>query len=167
MTTGDSDIKVQPPPPPKTAINSDSHQFYSCDKTTNQDQRQKGVRVDSDQTSGNPVILHTKVQNRPTLIDSGASDYCFADKSMFLSYTLLEKPSEELSAGEGSVFSIVGKGDIKFQTYINGKIRNIILEDVLHTPELRSNLISVSKLKKKGTGVIFRNGKAVMTWQNG
>ena len=107
------------------------------------------------------------MQNRPTLIDSGASDYCFADKSMFLSYTLLEKPSEELSAGEGSVFSIVGKGDIKFQTYINGKIRNIILEDVLHTPELRSNLISVSKLKKKGTGVIFRNGKAVMTWQIG
>jgi len=80
---------------------------------------------------------------------------------MFSSYTLFEKPSEGLSAGEGLVFSIVEKGDIKFQTYINGKIRNIILKDVLHTPELRSNLILVSKLKKKGTGVIFRNSKAV------
>jgi len=29
-------------------------------------------------------------------------------------YTPFEKPSEGLSAGEGSVFSIVGKGDVKF-----------------------------------------------------
>jgi len=86
---------------------------------------------------------------------------------MFSSYTPFKKPSEGLSADEGSVFSIVGKGDVKFQTYINGKIRNIILEDVLHTPELRSNLISVSKLEKKGTGVIFRNGKTVVELADG
>jgi len=67
-----------------------------------------------------------------------------------------------ISAGEGSVFSIIGKGDVKFQTYINGRVRNIILEDVLHTPELRSNLISVSKLEMKGTTVIFKNGKAIV-----
>jgi len=33
---------------------------------------------------------------------------------MFSSYTPFERPSEGLSAGEGSVFSIVGKGNIKF-----------------------------------------------------
>jgi len=162
MTMGDSDIKVQPPPPPEIAMSSNSHKSYSCNKTTNQDQRSKGVRVGNDQTSGDPVIFHAKTESRLTLIDSGASDHCFVDKSMFSSYTPLINPSEGLSAGEGSVFSIIGKGDVKFQTYINGRVRNIILEDVLHTPELRSNLISVSKLEMKGTAVIFKDGKAIV-----
>ena len=124
-------------------------------------------RVGSDQTSRDSVIFHTKAENKLTLIDSGASDHCFADKSIFSSYTPLVNPSEGLSAGEGSVFSIIGKEDVKFQTYINGRVRNIILEDVLHTPKLRSNLISVSKLKKKGTGVIFKDGKAIVELADG
>jgi len=66
---------------------------------------------------------------------------------MFSSYTLFDQLSEELSAGEGSPSSIVEVGDVKFQAYINGKFRNVILEDALHTPGLRSNLISVSKLE--------------------
>jgi len=81
---------------------------------------------------------------------------------MFSSYTPFERPLEGLSADEGLVFSIVEKGNIKFQTHINGKTRNIILEDVLYIPGLRSNLISVPKLERKGTGVIFRNGKATV-----
>jgi len=129
--------------------------------------RAKGVQVDSDQASGDFVILYTKTQNRLTLIDFGASDHCFADKSMFLSYTPFERPSEGLSAGEGSVFSIVEKENVKFQMYINGKTRNIILEDVLHTPGLRSNLILVPKLERKRTGVIFRNGKATVKLADG
>jgi len=167
MMMKDSDIKVQPPPPPGTAISSDSHNTSSYDKITDQGQSPKGVRVDSDRASGDSVILYTKTQNRLTLIDSSASDHCFANKLMFLSYTPFERPSEGLSAGKGSVFSIVGKGNVKFQTHINGKTRNIILEDVLHTPGLRSNLISVPKLERKGTGVIFRNGKATVELADG
>jgi len=54
------------------------------------------------------------VQNRPTLIDFGASNHCFADKLMFSFYTPFKKPLEGLSVGKGLVFSIVGKEDIKF-----------------------------------------------------
>ena len=43
MTMEDSNIKVQPPPPSEIAMSSDSHKSYSCNKTTNQDQRPKGV----------------------------------------------------------------------------------------------------------------------------
>jgi len=166
MTMKDSDIKVQPPLPSRTVISSDSHNTSSYDKITNQGRSSKGMQVDSNQASGDPVILYTKTQNRLTLIDSGTSDHCFADKSMFLSYTPFERPSEGLSAGKGSVFSIVGKGNVKFQTHINGKTRNIIFKDVLHTPGLRSNLILVPKLERKGTGVIFRNGKATVELAN-
>jgi len=86
---------------------------------------------------------------------------------MFSSYTPLVNPSEGLSAGKGLVFSIIGKRDVKFQIYINGRVRNIILKDILHTPELRSNLISVSKLEMKGTAVIFKDGKAIVELANG
>jgi len=86
---------------------------------------------------------------------------------MFSSYTPLVNPLEGLSVDEESVFSIIGKGDVKFQTYINGRARNIILEDVLHTPELRFNLISVSKLEMKGTVVIFKNEKAIVELADG
>jgi len=114
MTMGNSDIKVQLPLPPEIAMSSDSHKSYSCNKTTNQDQRSKGVQVGNDQTSGDPVIFHTKTESRLTLIDSSTSNHCFINKSMFSSYTPLVNPSQGLSAGEGSVFSIIGKGNVKF-----------------------------------------------------
>jgi len=47
---------------------------------------------------------------------------------------------------------------------------NVLLsprKDVLHTPELRSNLISVSKLEMKGTVVIFKDGKAIVELADG
>jgi len=95
------------------------------------------------------------------------SDYYFADISMFLSYMPFKNLSEELSANKGLVFSIIGKGDVKFQMYINGRIRNVILKDILHTPGLRYNLISVSKLEKKSTSMIFKDGKAIVKLADG
>ena len=43
MTMKDSDIKVQPPLPPRIAISSDSHNTSSYDKITNQGQNSKEV----------------------------------------------------------------------------------------------------------------------------
>jgi len=111
MTIGDSNIKVQPPLPPEIAINSDSCQSYSCNKNTNQNQRLKRVQVGSNQTSRDSVSF---TENRHTLIDSGVNDHCFTDISMFSSYTPFKNPSEGLSTGKGSVFSIIGKENVKF-----------------------------------------------------
>ena len=166
MTIGDSNIKVQSPLSPEIAMSFDSHKSYSCNKTTNQDQRLKGVRVGNDQTSRDLVIFHTKTESRLTLIDSGTNNHYFIDKSMFSSYTPLVNLSEELSAGKGLVFSIIGKENVKFQTYINERVRNIILENVLQTSELRSNLILVSKLEMKDTAVIFKDRKAIVELAN-
>ena len=43
MTIKDSDITVQPPLPPGTAISSDSHNTSSYDKIIDQGQSLKGV----------------------------------------------------------------------------------------------------------------------------
>jgi len=60
----------------------------------------------------------------PTLLDSGASNHCFADLSLFTSYTLFEQPSPGLTAEEELTFNIVGKGSVELQTNINGGERS-------------------------------------------
>jgi len=65
-----------------------------------------------------------------------------------------------LATTKESIFNVTGKEKTKIETCINGTNRNITFEDVLHTPELCSNLISVSKLAEKGVKVEFDQHEA-------
>jgi len=122
--------------------------------------------------SGEPetVVLNT-IQNKPsevpTLIDSGASDHCFVDKASFINLELLHRPITRLAAGKESTFKVIGKGKAKIHTMINNTRESITFENALYTPELRSNLISVSKLGEKGTSVTFDNNGALVKLVDG
>jgi len=50
-----------------------------------------------------------------------------------------------LATTKESIFNVTGKGKAKIEMCINGTNRNITFEDTLHTPELHSNLISISR----------------------
>jgi len=78
-----------------------------------------------------------------TLIDSSASDHCFVNKNSFLSLTLLCQPTIGLTTGKESIFNVTEKGKARIKTIINGISKVITFEDVLHPPELHSNLILV------------------------
>ena len=98
---------------------------------------------------------------------SSASDHYFTDKTLFKKYTSLP---QAMCVGKGSTFDIMGKGTVEFSTTENGINGNISINDVLYTPSLRSNLISVSKLCSEGTSVIFvifEGGLASVKLQNG
>jgi len=97
-------------------------------------------------------------------IVSSASDHYFTDKTLFKKYTSLP---QAMCVGKGSTFDIMGKGTVEFSTTENGINGNISINDVLYTPSLRSNLISVSKLCSEGTSVIFEGGLASVKLQNG
>jgi len=101
-----------------------------------------------------------------TLLDSGASDYCFTDKALFTTYTLLSQATPGLGAGQDSIFQIVGRGSVKLESVIDGEVKKITLNNVLHIPGLRSNLILVSKLSEKGANVSFNNRFAFVTVKN-
>ena len=94
------------------------------------------------------------------LIDFGASDYCFVNRESFISLTLLYQPTMGLAATKESIFNVTGKKKAKIETCINGTNRNITFENVLHTPELCSNLISISRLAEKGVKIEFDQHKA-------
>lgn len=99
--------------------------------------------------------VNTNVNGVITLLDSGASDHCFVDRSLFSKYQMFSPPRKGNSAGKDSTFTIEGTGTVEFTMIVEGVHSRIVLSDVLHTPHLRSNLVSVSKLVSKGMSVGF------------
>jgi len=102
----------------------------------------------------------TSIEKILTLLDSGVSDHCFITKSWFSSYNMISSSQRGNSAGKDSTFTIDSTGVAEFSTTIDGIASRIKMNDVLHTPQLRSNLISVSKLVEKGMTVAFEGETA-------
>jgi len=118
----------------------------------------------------NPIIFCTQRDNiseTATLIDSGASDHCFTERLLFTLYNTLNNPLIRLSAGKESTFEITGKGRVEFLTDVDDAQRKIILDNALHTPRLRSNLILVLALDSKELYVTFGGGKAYVKTSQG
>jgi len=116
-------------------------------------------------TGEDVIIQHTDTDyplDRLTLIDSGTSDHCFADKSLFTTYKALEQPLVGLSANKGAMFSIIGKGNIEIITDIKDIRRKVKFENMLHIPEMRSNLISLLRLEDKGAHFEIGGGKVLV-----
>lgn len=85
-------------------------------------------------------------------INSGASFHMIGTREYFSSYKE-EDIRIQISMGNNSKLSLVGKGIILFQRE-NGK--SIPIRDVLHVPDLGMNLILVFVLQDKGYNVLFR-----------
>jgi len=80
-----------------------------------------------------------------------------------VSYTTLSELYFGISVGKDSIFDIIEKGKIEFETSVDEKTRRIFVDGVLYTPNLRSNLISISQLGTKGIDVFFkRENKALI-----
>jgi len=100
------------------------------------------------------------------LLDSGASDHCFANIILFTSYIPFKQLSPRLTAEKGLIFNIEGKGNIELQTNVNGKRKTITFEKALYTPRFKSNLISMARLSIKGAEAYFKDNKAVIRTKN-
>lgn len=129
---------------------------------------------DISRIGGIPDGVNSLVSNIPrirdtilTLLDSGASDHCFVQKGRFSDYKAISPPRTGNSAGKGSTFSIEGSGTAEFLTAVNGVAAKIVMKGCLHTPQLRSNLISVSQLVARGSRVTFEGDLAVVRNQEG
>jgi hypothetical protein len=121
-------------------------------------------RSDLSWLSSNTPLSHLVYQpdTTVTLLDSSASDHCFVGKEIFEHYEHLNPPRIGHSAGKDSTFNIEGIGRAVFLTNVKGATLRICMDGALHTPHLRSNLISVSKLVSKGSKVSFAGEKATV-----
>jgi len=149
ITMEDTEFKVF------TAINLDKPQIPNNNvlpSSSNQLQQKSNV-IDKGELrvslGKSPLVCCTDPTNKssiPTLLDSGASNHCFVDMSLFTSYTLFDQPTPGLTAEKGLTFNIAGKGNVKLQTDVNGKKRTITFNDVLYTSGFQYNLISLARI---------------------
>lgn len=88
-------------------------------------------------------------------IDSGASSHMCSDRILFQNLSL-NGEFGAITIANGTSMSILGKGDVNLKV---GSDESLVaqLSDVLFSPELDNNLISVKKLTEKGLAVFFEN----------
>jgi hypothetical protein len=83
-----------------------------------------------------------------TILDSGSSVHICNDKSRFVS---IQPYNATLATGDSGT-KVTGKGTMKLigRAPQTGKRRMIMLTDVLYSPGFHTNVVSYSKLRKKG-----------------
>ncbi|KAL5849958.1 hypothetical protein ACOSQ4_007971 [Xanthoceras sorbifolium] len=84
----------------------------------------------------------------PWIIDSGASNHMTSASSLFKTYSPCPG-NQKVRIADENLSSIAGKGSIQISN-------NIVLNSVLHVPNLSCNLLSVSKLSQDSNcSIIF------------
>ncbi|XP_070020492.1 uncharacterized protein [Nicotiana sylvestris] len=92
-------------------------------------------------------------------IDSGATRHVCAVTEAFATYSTAG-PEEEISMGNNATAKIEGYGKI-FLKMTSGKV--LTLNNVLHVPTIRKNLVSISLLVKNGFKCVFVSDKVVVS----
>ena len=94
------------------------------------------------------------------IVDFGATRHICGNKNAFTSYTTVKEGEEQVFMGNSRSSSVIGKGKVLLKL-TSGKV--LTLNDVLHVPDIRWNLVSVSLLGKVGVKIMFESYKIMLT----
>ncbi|KAF5339065.1 hypothetical protein D9758_016454 [Tetrapyrgos nigripes] len=101
------------------------------------------------------------LSNNRILADTGATNHFFHDRDAFITY-VSEKGSLGSSSRKGTNFEIVGRGDVRIHIIHKGTEHILTLRNVLHAPEISSNLISIGTLDAQGYFMTIGGGRIVI-----
>jgi len=71
------------------------------------------------------------------------------------------------TVGKRTNFEIAGQGTVRIYIEIDKQKVNLILQNVLHIPELHSNLISIPRVCSQGLNIIFGLNAVTTQFSNG
>ena len=116
-----------------------------------------GVRFMADSSTGNKgTVLKSEII---FALDSGATDHFINDKTVFMELFQLRSPKEIFVAKTNQSILVTEIGTV--EGFSNTGIP-IKLKNVLHSPEFRENLLSVSKMLQAGITVKFQDNQATI-----
>ena len=92
-------------------------------------------------------------------VDSEATRHICSDKKMLSSYEEIND-GEQPFMGNSPTSKVEGKRKVILKMTFR---KELILNDVLHVPKIRKNLVSGSLLSKKGLKLVFESEKFVLT----
>lgn len=96
-------------------------------------------------------------------IDSGATDHMFNDVNLLVFSKKLTNPMKVSTAKDGQSITAMKGGTIVATTLVCGRERDITINNALYVPDLKYNLVSVSRMRKAGATVVFEDGKAIIS----
>ena len=97
------------------------------------------------------------------VVDSGATRHICANRDAFTSYTPVGDDENVVYLGDSHTAQVLGKG--KVMPKLTSR-KTMALNDVLHVPTIRANLVPDALLGKVGVKVSFESDKIVMAKNN-
>ena len=94
------------------------------------------------------------------VVDSGATRHICANKDAFTSYTLVGDDEKVVYLGDSHTAQVLGKCKVMLKLTLG---KTLALNNVLHVPNIRENLVSVALMGKVGVKVSFEYDKIIMT----
>lgn len=90
-------------------------------------------------------------------LDSGCTSHMVSNRAIFDQFTKVEKP---LNLANRDSTKITGIGNVRITLNKGEGMQTFNLQNVYHVPDLRTNLLSVSKITNQGYKVMFDNQEA-------
>ena len=84
-------------------------------------------------------------------------------KDAFTSYTPVGDDEKVVYLGDSHTAQVLGKGKVMLKL---SSRKTLALNNLLHVPNIRANLVSVALLEKMGVKVSFESDKIIMTKDN-
>ena len=111
------------------------------------------------------IVLQTNMvtNSKNWVVDSGATRHICANRDALSSYTPVRDDEKVVYLGDSHTAQVLGKGKVMLKLTLG---KTIALNDVLHAPNIRANLVSIALLGKVGVKVSFEYDKIVMKKKN-
>ena len=97
------------------------------------------------------------------VVDSGATRHICANKDAFASYTPVGDREKVVYLGDSYTTQVLGKDKVMLKLTSR---KTLDLNDVVHVPNIKANLVLVTLLGKVGVKVSFEYDKIVITKNN-
>lgn len=95
-------------------------------------------------------------QDKSWCLDSGCTFHLCSDSNKFTH--LVKITDNKLNLANNS--SMMGKGTVRLETEVDGNSNRVNLKNILHVSDLRTNLLSVSKITDREFKIIFEKESA-------
>lgn len=128
--------------------------------------RRKRIRKSSEDQNANHVdesffvnSPKTETERRTWCIDSGCTTHLCKDKNSFSKY---EDTDSEIRLVDATTTEVRAKSTVEVNIQCGKDNKRINLENALHVPEFRTNLMSVVRIVDKNHEVIFKKNHAIV-----
>ncbi|XP_010247324.1 PREDICTED: uncharacterized protein LOC104590376 [Nelumbo nucifera] len=107
------------------------------------------------------VVTEVNLVDKPKdlVLDTSATKHICGNRNSFYEYTT-QPEGKQVFMGNSQTSKVIGKGNVLLKLTLR---KILMLNDVLHVPEIRQNLVSGALLNKVGLKLTFEADKAMLT----